>query len=150
MKACCFGHREQYRDIDKQLDDYIEYLITNNCVDIFYVGGMGETDSKFSSSVRKAKRIHKDTKLILVKPYFSSELNTNKEYYEQMYDDVIIPTELADVHYKAAIEKRNCWMIDNSDFVISCVYRESGGAVTAIRYAEKKEKAIINLFKTKK
>ena len=50
MKACCFGHREQYRDIDKQLDDYIEYLITNNCVDIFYVGGMGETDSKFSSA----------------------------------------------------------------------------------------------------
>ena len=55
------------------------------------------------------------------KPYFSNELNTGQEYYRQMYDEVVVPMELADVRYKAAIGRRNRWM-------------------TAIKYAEKQRK----------
>lgn len=145
MKACCFGHREQYISIDHQLAACVEMLIVKKNVNIFFTGGMGETDSLFSSAVRFAKRTHKEVKLILVKPYFSSELNTNKEYYETMYDDILIPSELAEVYFKTAIEKRNHWMIDNSDYIISCVYRDFGGASKSIRYAEKNEKTIIEI-----
>jgi len=87
----------------------------------------------------------KQITLVLVLPYFSQELNTNKEYYEQFYDDVVIPSELADVHYKAVITKRNRWLIEQSDILIAFVYRNFGGAYTTINYAIKKEKQVINL-----
>ena len=79
----------------------------------------------------------------------SNELNTNKEYYNCMYDDIIIPDELAFVHYKSAITKRNRWMIDNSDVVIVYVIRNHGGAYDAMRYAERQNKTIIRVEKAK-
>ncbi len=109
---------------------------------MFMSGGIGQTDGKFSSIVRGSKRYYKQIELVLVKPYFSGELNTNKDYYENMYDDVIIPDELAGCHYKSAITIRNRWMIDRSDFVI-CTYRDFGGAVDAIKYARRTNKTVI-------
>ena len=137
MKKCCaFGHRELYRNIDEDLKGIIIKLIENEGVTMFMTGGIGQTDGKFSSIVRGLKLTYKQIKLVLVKPYFSGELNTNKEYYEIMYDDVIIPDELAGCHYKSAITKRNRWMIDECDYVIDCTYRDFGGAVNAIKYAK--------------
>lgn len=148
MKKCCaFGHRELYRNIDEKLRKIIVKLIENEDVTIFMTGGIGQTDSKFSSIVRELKSTYKQIKLVLVKPYFSGELNTNKEYYEIMYDDVIIPDELAGCYYKSAITKRNRWMIDNCDYIIDCTYRDFGGAVDAIKYAKRTNKNVMEVKK---
>ena len=146
MICCGFGHRDYFKNIEPELDAVIESLISEG-TDTFYTGGMGDFDSKFSSAVRKAKRQHKEIRLILVKPYFSNELNTNKEYYSLSYDDVVIPFEIAGTHYKAAIQKRNRWMVEQSAIVISGVYREYGGAYETIKYAKKTGKRIIELIK---
>ena len=111
MTACCgFGHRDVLEKIDDDVYAAVLKAAEQGC-EIFYTGAMGEFDSLFSSAVRKAKKIYPEIKLICVKPYFTSDLNTNGEYYAALYDDVVIPDELADIHPKAAIKYRNRWMI---------------------------------------
>ena len=120
------------------MDNAIESAIQQGC-EIFYTGAMGEFDSLCSSAVRKAKKSHPHIMLICVKPYFTNDINIDRDYYAAMYDDVIIPTELIGVHYKAAIKARNRWMIDNSDVVMVYTIREYGGAFDAMKYAIKME-----------
>ena len=144
-KACCgFGHRIVFENIEDKVYMAIINATEQGC-EIFYTGAMGDFDSLFSSGVRKVKKSYPNIKLICVKPYFTNDINTDRDYYVVMYDDVIIPDELADIHPKAAIKARNRWIIDNSDMVLMYTVRNEGGAYEAKRYAERKSKTIINL-----
>jgi len=151
VTVCTFaGHREVYQaNISEMLDEAIFKIINTDDNFRFLVGGMGEFDGMCSSVVRRAKREYpnKEIRLELVLPYLTHELNENKLYYETSFDDVVIPIELAGVHYKSAITKRNRWMVEQSDWVIAFVYRDFGGAYTTLRYAENKGLQIINLAK---
>ena len=151
MTVCTFaGHREVYQaNIADKLDEAISRIIKNDDCFRFLVGGMGDFDGMCSSAVRRAKRNYpnKQISLELILPYLTQELNENKSYYEISYDDVVVPIELAGVHYKSVITKRNRWMVDKSDWMIAFVYRDFGGAYTSLRYAEKKGLQIINLAK---
>lgn len=144
MNCCGFGHKEIFQNIGSRLDEAIAQSINLGC-SVFYTGAMGEFDSMFSSAVRKAKKTKPDIKLICVKPYMTKELNNNKNFYNSMYDDVLIPQELMGVHYKRAITARNRWIVDNSD-----IYRlhdkSLRGAYNALKYAEKRNKRIIELI----
>lgn len=126
----------------------VAYAIAKGCT-VFYTGAMGDFDGLFSSTVRRAKMVYTNIKLICVKPYFTAELNENKEYYEVFYDDIIIPDEIAGTHYKAAIKARNRWMIEMSDIVLGYTIRNSGGAFAALRYAEKYGREIIDISRMK-
>ena len=64
-----------------------------------------------------------------------------------MYDSIIVPDELADVHPKQAIRLRNRWMVDHSDVIFSYVDNRSGGAYEALKYAACKGKNIYNMGK---
>ena len=149
MTACTFaGHREVYHPtIDEKLEKVIRELLQTDSEFIFYTGGMGEYDSKCSPAVRSAKRWYPHLKihLALVIPYMSNSLNTEKEYYEYYYDEIIIPEELCGVHYKAEIEKRNHWMVDRADCLIAYLCRDFRGAFETVKYAKKKGKPVINL-----
>lgn len=140
----CFGHREVYKNIDSDLTASIEYAVSKGCT-IFLTGGIGQFDALFASYVRSVKKHHPEIELVLVKPYFSNKLNKSKEFYEMMYDDILIPEAVMGVHYKAAIKVRNRWMVDQSDLIIAYVYRDFGGAYDTIKYAEKQRKEIINI-----
>ena len=145
MKACCgFGHRNVFENISSKLDNAVEEAIAQGC-EIFYTGAMGDFDSLFSSAVRSAKKVYPHIKLIGVKPYFTNDINTDKDYYAALYDDIIIPDELAGIHPKAAIKARNRWMIDNSDIVLVYTVRNFGGAYEAKRYAERNGKRLIKI-----
>ncbi len=149
MISCTFaGHREVYDcRLDNLLELTIENILKKDNSFVFYCGDMGEFDKMCSVAVRTAKRRHPelDIKLMLVLPYMMSKINTDKYFYENLYDEVIIPIELSDVHYKSAITKRNRWIVDESDFLIAYVYKEYGGAYTTLKYACRKKKEIINL-----
>lgn len=144
-KCCGFGHRYIYTDIKADIEEIIVDLIKNKNVDTFYTGGMGDFDDLFSYVVRKLKKQYTDIKLILVKPYFTNELNKNKDYYQANYDSVIIPDELIGAHYKSSIRLRNRWIVKNSDIIIFYVYRNFGGAYEALKYAKKQNKETIEL-----
>ena len=64
---------------------------------------------------------------------------------ESYYDSI----EICDSHnFKYAIVARNHEMIDRSDMVVVYVKNESGGAYQSLKYAEKNQKRIINLYHT--
>ena len=150
MTTCTFaGHREVYQGgVGADIDAAIEKIIDQGDDSFnFLVGGMGEFDGLCSGAVRGAKRRHpeKQITLSLVLPYLTHDLNENKEYYSLLYDEIIVPIELAGIHYKKAITARNRWLIDQSDFLIAFVMRDFGGAYSTLKYAEKKNLEIINI-----
>ena len=145
IKACCgFGHRQVFENITEQLEKAVNSAAIQGCK-IFYTGAMGDFDSLFSSVVRNAQKFYPDIKLICVKPYMTRDINENGDYLYSLYDDIIIPTELADTHYKSVITKRNRWIISHSHLVIIYLKRNYGGAYTALKYANSQKKIIIQI-----
>lgn len=67
-----------------------------------------------------------------------SDINDN-------YEDTIYPEILEKTPPKFAIPKRNRWMIEQSDFVVTYVTCDIGGAANFKRIAEKQNKIVINL-----
>ena len=72
-------------------------------------------------------------------------LNTDKEYFESSFDEILIPIELAGIHYKKAITACNRWMVDRADCLIAMVWRDHGGAYQTLKYAERLCKQIFRL-----
>ena len=142
-KACCgFGHRDVYENISEKINSAVKEAAEQGCY-VFYTGGMGQFDEMFSSAVRQLKRSVPNVRLIYVKPYMTKEINEAGDYLYSLYDDIVIPIELAGVHYKAAIREHNRYLIRESDVVILYLRREFGGAYDAKRYAESLGKQIV-------
>lgn len=143
LKACCgFGHGEIFGNITGKIVTAVKKAAEQGC-ELFYTGAMGEFDEIFSFAVRFLKKTYPGIKLVCVKPYLTKEINESGKYLYSLYDDIIIPTELADIHYNTVITKRNQWIIDKCDVVIGYTIRDYGGAYKAIDYAKKKGKEII-------
>ena len=143
LSCCGFGHRILLMDIEKPLREVLERLVEEQGVTVFYTGGMGEFDELFARTVRSMKRNDPRLRLVLVLPYLTRQVAIEKEWYESQYDEILIPAELDGVHPKAAIGLRNRWMINHSDFVVTALRRDYGGAADAVRYAENQGKTVI-------
>ena len=149
MTVCTFaGHREVFlssvkQEIDKALSD----IVQTEDEYVFYSGGMGDFDIMCEVAVWRVikKYPHLNIRLNLVLPYMTNQINRDKDYYESRFDDIIIPMDLMGVHYKAAIKKRNRWMVDQADKILAYVYRDFGGAFDTIKYALRTGKPVLNL-----
>ncbi len=64
---------------------------------------------------------------------------------EKFYDEIWLPEELYNVHYKSAIKKRNEWFVEHSDLLVAYVEKEKGGAADCLKHAQKKGIAIENI-----
>ena len=64
---------------------------------------------------------------------------------ESYYDRAEVCSEAANAHFKAAIQTRNKAMVERSDMVICCIEHNSGGAYTAVKYAIKLGKKVVNV-----
>ena len=129
--VCTFaGHREVFGLGQSQVVEILERLLEAEQEMTCYVGGKGEFDAICASAVRTLKHRHPDKaiSLVLVLPYMEQRLNTDKEYYESSFDEILIPIELADTHYKQSITACNRWMVDRADCLIAMVWRDHGGA----------------------
>ena len=139
------GHRVIYGQY--RLEDKIVYLIreklnTKEYVEV-YVGLNGDFDIAVASATKKAQEAlgHHNSSLVLIQAYPMK----NDPYYEKFYDEVWYPID-SKTHPKAAITKRNQWMVENSDLLIAYVEPgRKGGAYNALKYANKLEKEVINL-----
>ena len=141
-KICSFcGHRDCDRSLREKIKEAITGLVENQGITTFYSGGMGNFDKLSESVVRELKREYKDIRLCLIAPYMTKHLNTDRAYYNAMYDEIIIP-DLGDVYYKRAITERNKWMVRKSDILLCYVTRSYGGAYQMYRYAKEVDKYI--------
>ena len=151
MISCTFiGHRQVFDSgMEQAVYSAIERLIANESSCVFYVGRAGEYDKICRQAIHRIKQTYHERiiRSILVEPYMRQSLNTNRSALEALFDEIIIPDELTEVHYKRAITERNRWMIDRSQYLIAYVHRDFGGAWTAMNYAIKRGLTVYNLAK---
>ena len=141
MVCAFFGHRQIDEEIEPLLERTIVSLIENNKVDRFLVGHNGAFDSTVRSTLKRLSCVYPNIKYFVVLAYRPIEKNKTP-YFD--FSDTIYPDVLATVPVRYAIDKRNRWMIDKSDYVISFV-KYHGGAAKFTSLAEKKGKTVINL-----
>ena len=141
-----FGHRriEDIRQLDETLYPVIKELIQTKSYVSFLIGRNGEFDEYAASVIKQAQKAFgkENSDMTLVIPYQVSDL----EYYEKYYDNIVLPERVHGAHPKSAITIRNRWMVEQSELVIVGVERNTGGAYTAMKYADGLNKRIINLF----
>ena len=138
------GHRELYRIqyVEDRLEKIVRDLLLKKEYVEFYVGRNGDFDISVASVIKRVQKAFGayNSSLILVLPYHTS----NEAYYKNFYDEVWLPLE-GRIHFKAAITKRNEWLIDNSELLIAYVEKQYGGAYNTLKYAEKNGVQIINV-----
>ena len=142
-----FGHRDfnDHRRIEGTLFQTIRDLLISKVFVEFYIGRNGEFDRFCASVIKRVQDAmgKENSELILVLPYTDKDI----EYYEKYYDYVMIPEAIEKTHPKGAIGKRNRWMVEKSDLLICYVEKQEGGAYTALNFAKKNDKKIVNLAK---
>ncbi len=141
MVTCTFfGHKNTPQEIEPTLRSVLIDLIENKKVNSFYVGNQGHFDYMVRKALKQLKLDYPHISYAVVLAY----MPIKKTDYED-YSDTIFPDGLESVPPKYAISKRNRWMIDKSDFVVTYVKRIVGGAAQFKELAEKKGKTVINL-----
>lgn len=150
LTVSLFGHRiiEDYNTVESKLYELLRIVMQNGSREMeFLVGRNGDFDLMAASVIRKLKKEtgNENAFLTLVLPYETAELRNNTESFESYYDSI----EICDSqNFKFAIVARNRDMIDRSDMVVVYVKNESGGVYQSLKYAEKNQKRIINLYHT--
>lgn len=141
MSSCTFfGHTDTPKEIEPILRSTLIELIEKQNVHLFFVGNHGCFDQMVTNTLNTLKNQYPEIQFYIVLAYLPTEkqIETNKT-------DTVFPEGIECVPKRFAIVWRNQWMIDRSDFVITFVQRNFGGAATFQKKAAKKGKRIINL-----
>lgn len=145
MVCTFFGHRFIGKDISAQLEEVLIDLIENKNITIFYVGHQGGFDTCVRDELRKLKEIYVNIKYYVVLSYLPKK-HDNLDCTD--YSDTIFPDILTKTPPKYAIDRRNRWMINISDFVVCyCEHNANFGAAKYVNIALKKGLQVINLYK---
>ena len=145
MFACTFfGHRECPDSIKIKLQEVLIDLITNNDVDMFYVGNQGQFDAIVHGVLRELKEEYPQIDYAVVLAYIPGK---QTEYDD--YSDTMLPEGIETVHPRFAISWRNNWMLKQSAFVVTYITHPWGGAAQFAEKAERQRKTIISLAEKK-
>ena len=117
------------------LEEVLSALIQKGA-DQFYLGGCGAFDRMAAAAVRSQKTVHPQIRSVLVLPYLTAR-------YDASNCDCTLYPPLENVPHRAAIPRRNRFMVDQSDVVVACVIHDWGGAATTLAYARRKGKPVV-------
>ncbi len=92
--------------------------------EIFYSGGQGGFDRLGARLIYEWKKTYPHIQNILVIPYLTFRI-----FEPSLFDEIIYPAELERYHFKAAIGKRNQYMVSRAQGAI-CYHRYSWGRST--------------------
>ena len=141
MTCTFFGHRKCEHDIKDILHKTLVDLIENKNVDNFYVGNQGQFDRMVLVELRKLKVKYPHINFAVVLAYMPPK---NKEILCST-EETILPEGIEFVFSKYAIDYRNKWMIEKTDYVVSYVINSFGGAHKFSELAKRKNKTVINV-----
>lgn len=144
MYTCVFfGHRRYaYTEYRERIKAAIVALIEERSVTNFFSGNRGEFDRICVSIVNELKENYPNLRLTQV---FSYVPQGKSSCDDEIFDDSVYLLERA-VPPRYAIIETNKKMVERADYVLSGVMYDWGGAATAITYALKKQKTVIDLF----
>lgn len=145
MHACTFiGHSDCSEDILPPLRTAIEKLIINENVSTFYVGTHGRFD-RFAYEILCELETKYSISTFVVLPYLNSR---NKNIYYDPYK-TIFPSVLDKTPPRFAINKRNLYMIEQSQYMICCIDNTLSNSYTFAKRAINKKLKVINIGKYK-
>lgn len=143
MTITFFGHRNSPSSILDTLKNILIDLIEHHQADHFYVGNQGAFDLMIYELLKELKIQYPSIQYNVVLAYFPEESGQGRIDEEH----TIYPDGLEMVPRKFAIDRRNHWMIEQSDAVVTFVERPFGGAAKFKEIAQRKKKRIIELSK---
>ncbi|MBQ9914704.1 MAG: DUF1273 family protein [Clostridia bacterium] len=147
MKCCFTGHRDiPEQDISllkNKVKEEIEHLICQG-YKTFLCGGALGFDLLCGEIVLEIKEKIPDTELIVVFPCRAVNQKIWKSYEKitERADQVLY---LSETYFRGCYHKRNRYMVDHTDFVISYCRKNQGGAYYTIEYARTKGLPVISL-----
>ena len=124
----------------EELKYAIEELIRHG-VDTFYVGHQGHFDNMVLGCLLELKETFKHWNLSVV----LAHLPTKKTEYNLYHGCSIYLDGFETVHPKFAVEKRNKWMVAQSNYCLCYVNQSYGGAYKFACLAKRKDLTIMNI-----
>lgn len=141
MKTCTFfGHRDTPERIKPTLRQAILDMIEKEGVEQFYVGAQGRFD-QMATDILKELADRYPIRFAVVLAYFPDDRRNEAPKSAP----TLFPDGQESVHPRYAIDRRNRWMVEQSDHAIVYVCRGFGGAAQFKALAERKGKTVINL-----
>ncbi len=162
FKSCCFtGYRPskfpfaldgsdfQYTRFENKLIDAVFSLPDEGCY-TFYSGMAMGFDIIAAEIVLLLRETYKKAviKLICAVP-FVGQAAKFRDGWRERYDRIIKNADevilVSDRYFPGCYQRRNEFMIDNSDFVITWFDGKAGGTANTLNYAAKNNRRIVNL-----
>ena len=152
MGSCCFtGHRamsmEEQQRIYPILMEKLEKAAAKG-VTVFRNGGALGFDTMSALSVLKLKERYPQVKLCIDVPH-RGQPDRWEEFDRNVYEYILTHadkvTYVSERYHRGCMQKRNRFMVDNSDFVIAYVKQMKGGSHYTARYAESLGKKVVYL-----
>lgn len=140
MTCCFFGHRDTPSQIESDLRKLLVYLIKEKGMDCFLVGNNGNFDRLASAVLADLQIQFSKIKCFVV----LSKLPTQEK--ERYPLDTLYPDGLENTPPRFVIDKRNRWMLAQSDAVVGYISYSVGGAAHFFNLAKKRGKECYNLF----
>ncbi len=149
--VCFTGHRQINSDLIFSINEKLEKLIAeliSRGYSRFLTGGALGFDTIAQQAVLRARKKNKKIKLIIVQPCSNQDekwsKSQKKEYNHllKVADDVIC---LSENYYNGCMQRRNRYMVDNSNLCIAFFCNMKGGTFYTVNYAQKMNIPVINI-----
>lgn len=137
MTCTFFGHRDTPKEIEPTLRSTLVDLIENKNVNLFYVGNNGNFDSIVRRQLENLSKTY-PIKYYIVLAYMPGKSTEPDEH-------TILPEGIETIPRRFAINHRNKWMIKQSDFVVTHVTHDFGGAAQFKTIAETAKKLVVEI-----
>ncbi len=142
MTCTFFGNKNITQNPKSLLYSILIDLIENKKVNMFYVGNQGAFDDMVINTLKNLKLHYTHIDYAIVLAYLPSK---NIDCINHS-SNTIYPERLEYTPRKYAISKRNIWMIEQSDYVVTYVKNTTGNSNTFKNTALKKGKIVIELY----
>jgi uncharacterized phage-like protein YoqJ len=150
--ACCFtGHRKIPEDAAERLIGRVTAQINElyvGGITTFLAGGAVGFDTLAAQEVIRCRDAGMGIRLTLVIPCRDQASRWKQEdivIYErvkELADDTVC---LSEHYYRGCMQRRNRYLVDNSDICVCYLTKASGGTAYTVKYAESKGKTVLNL-----
>lgn len=161
--ACCFtGYRpakfpfplkkgdKEYTEFENRLTETVLSLCDRGVL-TFYTGMAMGFDIIAAETVLNIRDMcfSKAVRLSAVVP-FKGQPSSFDEEWRRRYETVLSSADetvvLSNDYYNGCFHRRNKFMVDNSEVVVTWFDGQSGGTASTLHYADRRQKEIINLF----
>ena len=159
-KSCCFtGYRPEkfpfnlerqnaeYTDFENRLIETVFSLPDEECF-TFYSGMAMGFDIIAAETVLLLKQRNPSVRLICALPFaaqgtgFPEPWRERHEIILRSADEIL---NVSEEYHNGCYSRRNAFMVDNSDYVVTWFDGRHGGTENTLKYAVKKRRHIINL-----